>query len=70
MEAAKIVLQFIQTLVWPGVVIMALVMFRKQLQILIGIRAKKYFWLNEIEGFRMGMTSHELAKLLDGKEWH
>jgi hypothetical protein len=33
------------------------------------IRAKKYFWLDDIEGFKDGMTAQELAKLLDGKTW-
>jgi hypothetical protein len=33
------------------------------------IRAKKYFWLDEIEGFRPGMSTIEIAKLIDGKEW-
>ncbi|MCW3125401.1 MAG: hypothetical protein JWO03_1059 [Bacteroidetes bacterium] len=33
------------------------------------IRAKKYFWLDEIDGFKYGMTSEQLAKLLNGKEW-
>jgi len=31
------------------------------------IRAKEYFWLNEIEGFKEGMTAEEVAKLLVGK---
>ncbi len=34
-----------------------------------GIRAKKYFWLNETEGFKEGMTAEELAKLFDKKSW-
>ncbi|HMK24728.1 MAG TPA: hypothetical protein VK483_01770 [Chitinophagaceae bacterium] len=33
------------------------------------IRAKKYFWLDEIEGFKDGMTAEQIAKLLDGKTW-
>ena len=33
------------------------------------LRAKKYFWLNEIIGFHDGMTAAELAKLLSGREW-
>ncbi|MES2680099.1 MAG: hypothetical protein V4635_09455 [Bacteroidota bacterium] len=35
-----------------------------------GIRAKRYFWLDEIPGFRTGMTSAEVSKLLDGKIWY
>lgn len=33
------------------------------------IRAKKYFLLDEIEGFKKGMTAQEIAKLLSGKTW-
>lgn len=33
------------------------------------IRAKKYFWLDEIEGFKENMTAEQIAKLLDGKTW-
>lgn len=33
------------------------------------IRAKKYFWLDEIDGFKEGMTAEQIAKLLDGKTW-
>ncbi|HEY5391884.1 MAG TPA: hypothetical protein VIJ57_07210 [Hanamia sp.] len=33
------------------------------------LRAKRYFWLDEIEGFKNNMTSQQLAKFLDGKEW-
>lgn len=33
------------------------------------LRAKRYFWLDEIEGFKNNMTSEQLAKFLDGKEW-
>lgn len=33
------------------------------------IRAKKYFWLNELEGFREGMEASELAELLNGQTW-
>lgn len=33
------------------------------------IRAKKYFWLDEIEGFKDGMTAEQLANLLNGKTW-
>lgn len=31
------------------------------------IRAKRYFWLDEIEGFKDGMTAEQVAKILDGK---
>jgi hypothetical protein len=34
-----------------------------------GIRAKKYFWLNEIEGFNEGMSAEELAILLNNRTW-
>jgi hypothetical protein len=34
-----------------------------------GIRAKKYFWLDQIEGFRIGMSAAELAALLENKTW-
>ena len=34
-----------------------------------GLRAKKYFWLDEIPGFKVGMSAEQLAKLLDGKQW-
>jgi hypothetical protein len=33
------------------------------------IRAKKYIWLDDIEGFKQDMTSSQLAALLRGKEW-
>jgi hypothetical protein len=33
------------------------------------LRAKRYFWLDEIKGFNKNMTSQQLAKFLDGKEW-
>lgn len=33
------------------------------------LRAKKYFWLDEIEGFKEGMRADRLAELLNGKEW-
>ena len=34
------------------------------------IRAKKYFWLHDLEGFKMGMSSNELATFLEGKGWN
>lgn len=34
-----------------------------------GLRAKKYFWLDDVEGFEEGMSAEELATLLNGKEW-
>jgi hypothetical protein len=33
------------------------------------IRAKKYIWLDDIEGFKQNMTSSELAVFLNEKEW-
>ncbi len=33
------------------------------------LRAKKYFWLDEIDGFKESMTAEQIAKLLDGKSW-
>jgi hypothetical protein len=33
------------------------------------IRAKKYFWLNEINGFKDGMTSEQIATLLNNQTW-
>lgn len=33
------------------------------------LRAKRYFWLDEIEGFRPEMTAEQIANLLDGKVW-
>jgi len=33
------------------------------------IRQKKYFWLDEVEGFKEGMTAAEVAQLLNDKEW-
>jgi hypothetical protein len=33
------------------------------------IRAKKYIWLDDIEGFKPDMTPSQIATLLDGKEW-
>lgn len=33
------------------------------------LRAKRYFWLDEIEGFKDGMTAEQVAKLLNGKTW-
>jgi hypothetical protein len=33
------------------------------------LRGKKYFWLNEIEGFQKHMSTSQIAKLLDGKVW-
>lgn len=33
------------------------------------IRAKRYFWLDQIEGFKDGMTSKEVAQLLDGRSF-
>lgn len=32
-------------------------------------RAKKYLWLDDIDGFKEGMTAEQIAKLLDGKTW-
>lgn len=32
-------------------------------------RAKKYLWLDNIDGFKDGMTAEQIAKLLDGKTW-
>jgi len=34
-----------------------------------GIQSKKYFWLDEISGFREGMSAEELASLLNNKTW-
>lgn len=34
-----------------------------------GLRSKKYFWLDEIPGFKEGMTADQIARLLDEKEW-
>ena len=33
------------------------------------IRTKKYFWLDDVEGFKESMTAEQIAKLLDGKTW-
>ncbi len=33
------------------------------------IRGKKYFYLNEIDGFMEGMSAETVAQLLDGKTW-
>jgi hypothetical protein len=33
------------------------------------VRAKRYFSLDDIEGFKVGMTAQELAGLLEGKTW-
>ena len=33
------------------------------------LRAKKYFWLDELQGFRDGMSAAEIATLLDGRNW-
>ncbi|MGZ4054946.1 MAG: hypothetical protein ACXVPU_16610 [Bacteroidia bacterium] len=33
------------------------------------LRAKKYFWLDEMEGFKKDMTTEQIAKFLDGKIW-
>lgn len=33
------------------------------------LRAKRYFWLDEITGFKEDMTTQELADLLDNKTW-
>lgn len=33
------------------------------------LRGKKYFWLDEVEGFKEGMSSLELANLLKEKCW-
>ncbi|HBL74605.1 MAG: hypothetical protein A2W90_00200 [Bacteroidetes bacterium GWF2_42_66] len=33
------------------------------------LRAKKYFFLDEIKGFKEGMTAQQVAKLLDEKFW-
>lgn len=34
-----------------------------------GVRKKKYFNLKNVDGFEEGISSEELANLLDGKEW-
>jgi hypothetical protein len=31
------------------------------------VRAKRYFWLDDIEGFKDGMSAEQVAKLLNGK---
>lgn len=31
------------------------------------VRAKRYFWLDEVEGFKDGMTAQQVAKILDGQ---
>jgi hypothetical protein len=33
------------------------------------VRAKRYFSLDDIEGFKVGMTAQKLAGLLEGKTW-
>jgi hypothetical protein len=33
------------------------------------IRSKRYFWLDEIDGFKQGMSSENLAQFLNGKTW-
>jgi hypothetical protein len=33
------------------------------------LRSKRYFWLDEIEGFKAGMSTTELAHSLEGKTW-
>lgn len=33
------------------------------------LRAKRYFWLDEIDGFKDGMNAEQVAKLLNGKTW-
>ncbi|MEO6239802.1 MAG: hypothetical protein ABIQ40_00635 [Bacteroidia bacterium] len=34
-----------------------------------GLRSKRYFWLDEINGFKENMTVEEIANLLSKKEW-
>jgi hypothetical protein len=33
------------------------------------LRGKRYFWLNDIEGFKEGMNAEQLAKLVNNKTW-
>jgi len=33
------------------------------------LRAKKYFWLDEIQGFKENMTAEQIAKLIEGRTW-
>jgi hypothetical protein len=33
------------------------------------LRAKKYIWLDEVEGFKAGMKSEKLAEILKDKDW-